>query len=158
MSQYSHVVDRYEKGIEALQNAVRGVPEGMADRQPAPGKWTIREILAHLADAEIVGAARFRWIAAEPGSALKAFDQNAWATNLAYQKQEVQASLDAFRALRTSTAAMLRTLPDSAWSNTGVHEERGEVSLIDLVRLNAEHVEKHAQQISNIRAEVAASA
>ena len=151
MSPYEELVRRYELGINAFEEALRGVPEEFFDRIPAPGKWTIRQIAAHLADAEMVIAGRFRWVAAEPGSPLKAYDQDKWARTLGYGHQAPQDSLDVFRALRRATARMLRSLPLAAWNNIGHHEERGDVSLEQLVDLSCGHAERHTQQIKDIR-------
>ena len=151
MSPHEELIRRFELGINALEEALRGVPEEMLDRPPAPGKWTIREIAAHLADAEVVISTRMRWVAAEPGSPLKAFDQDKWAASLGYGCQSPQDSLDVFRALRRASARMLRSLPEAAWNRTGHHEERGELSLQQLVEGSCGHGERHAQQILDVR-------
>src|SRR4051812_8267353 len=94
------LVDRYEAGISELQNALRETPEGLLDVAPGPGKWTIRQIVAHVADADIVTAMRFRQIAAEPGAKLIAWDQDVWAGKLSYEKQPLDDALQAFAAVR----------------------------------------------------------
>lgn len=145
------IIARYERGPEVLEEALRNVSMDSLDRAHAPGKWTIRQLAVHVADAEIVGASRLRWIAAQPGSTLKAYDQDAWAAKLAYPAQSVEDALALFRALRRSTAAMLRALPASAWDNTAVHEESGTVNLPDFVEHYSEHCEHHSRQIVEIR-------
>jgi hypothetical protein len=90
MSPNEELIRRYEQGVPLVEEALRDVPEAILDRVPAPGKWTIRQIAAHLADSELVISARLRWIAAEPGSPLKAFDQDKWASSLGYQHQSPQ--------------------------------------------------------------------
>lgn len=145
------VVDRYEKGVEVFAQALRGVPAEILDKSPAPGKWSIRQIAVHLADSETVGVARFRTIAAQPGSILKAYDQEAWAQKLAYTQQSPEQALELFSLLRKTTAAMLRALPESAWKNTGRHEESGEVVLDKFVEHYCDHVDNHSRQIREIR-------
>ena len=157
MGNATAVIDRFEQGATSVENALRGLPGDLETRDPGPGKWSIWKIAAHIADAELVTAARLRWIAAEPGSALKAYDQDLWAENLAYGRREVKDSLALFLALRKGTATLLRNLPENAWSRTGVHEERGELSLLDVVIGATEHTEHHAQQINAIRAGAAAA-
>lgn len=149
------LLTRYEKGIASFETALDGVPDAILDLEPAPGKWTIRQIAAHLADAELVACTRFRWIAAEPGTPLKSFDQDKWAISLGYAQQPPAAALELFRALRRATAAMLRSLPDSAWQRTGNHEERGPVSLEKMVETYTEHAEHHARQIRQMRESLA---
>ncbi|MGA3210804.1 MAG: DinB family protein [Terriglobales bacterium] len=158
MSQYDEVIRHYEHGVTVLEDALRSVPKELLDRAPAPGKWTIRQVVAHLADSELVVAARIRWIVAEPGSLLKAFDQDKWAGTLGYEHQSPEDSLELFRSLRRITAAMLRHLPESAWARSGRHEERGEMTLLQMVESYKGHAEHHAQQIRQIRGQLGAAA
>jgi hypothetical protein len=155
MASYDELISRYEQGIAAFESALDGIPNALLDTAPAPGKWTIRQIAAHLADAELVACSRFRWIAAEPGSPLKSFDQDQWALSLGYAQQSPTNALELFRALRRATAAMLRGLPEGAWQQTGHHEERGPVSLEQMVTLYAGHAEHHAKQIEQMRESLA---
>lgn len=156
MSEREELIQRYEAGVAMLEEALRGVPDGMLDRRPAPGKWSIREQAAHLADAELVISARFRWIAAEPGAVLPAWDQDKWAAALGYGRQTPGESLEIVRMLRRRTAAMLRALPEEAWRRTGVHAERGIVTLRQLVELDVSHLEHHAGHIRDLRGRFAA--
>jgi hypothetical protein len=156
MSSHEDLIRRYENGIAVMEDALRDLPEAALDRAPAPGKWTIRQLAAHVADAELVVCGRFRWVAAEPGSPLKAFDQDRWAAALGYERQSPQQALELFRALRRVTAAMLRSLPESAWAHIGCHEQRGELSLETLVESYGGHAEHHARQIQQLRAQFGA--
>jgi uncharacterized damage-inducible protein DinB len=158
MSAIYDLIARYENGVIELENALRGVPAEMLDRSPAPGKWTIRQQAAHLADSELVTGARMRWIAAEPGSPLKAYDQDKWATALHYAQQAPQQSLEMFRVLRQVTAAVLRRLPESAWTQTATHEERGPLSLQAMLELAANHAEHHIERIRELRKAFSAAA
>ncbi len=145
------IIAEYEKSIRVFEDAVKGVPASLLDKSPAPGKWSIRQIAVHITDSDVVGAHRFRTIAAEPGMTMLGYDQDKWANHLHYEKQTVEDALDCFRALRRQTAAMLRALPESAWQNTAVHNERGEVKLDDYVLHYVHHVENHVKQIRAIR-------
>jgi hypothetical protein len=147
MSATQDLVNRYHKGISLMEDALLGVSPEALDRVPAPGKWTIRQIVIHVADAEIILASRIRAVAGDPGSRLLAFDQDKWAANMPYEKLPVEPAMAVIRALRESTTALLRALPESAWSRTGIHEQRGELSVRDLVDLAANHGENHARQI-----------
>lgn len=155
MSKYDELISRYEKGIELFEQALRNVSPSEADKPRGEGKWTPRQIAAHVADSELVGAVRIRWIAAEPGSPLKAYDQDKWASALDYTTADVSESLDLFRAARRTTVRFLRALPEEAWSRTAIHEERGELTLARMVELCAEHAESHSRQIRE-RAQAAA--
>lgn len=157
MPSHEELIARYEKGSALLEEALRGVPEAILDRQPAPGKWTIRQLAAHMADAELVSNARFRWVAAEPGIALPAWDQDKWAGSLSYASQSPAEVVALTRLLRQSSAALLRGLPDEAWQRSGVHQERGAVTLLQLVELVAGHLEHHAHHIQELRTKLASS-
>ncbi len=158
MSDIQDLISRYEKGIQLFEDALRGLPPDELDRLPGPGKWTIRQIALHIADGEIVSAARFRYIAGQPDAKLYGYQQELWATNLRYDKQPIEPALAAMRAVRQATVTMLRGLPESAWNQTGFHNERGELSLRKMVELTAEHAENHTRQIREHRARFAAVA
>ena len=145
------LIESFENGIQALEDAVRGVKPELLDRAPAPGKWSIRQIVAHNADFDVVNAARLRWLVAQPDKLIIAWDQDVWAGKLHYEKQPLEEALAAFRSARRYTAQMLRQQPDSVWKHTARHEEKGEIKLTDVVAYAGEHAEKHAAQVRGIR-------
>jgi hypothetical protein len=98
---------------------------------------------------------RIRKTIAEPGSTLPAYDEEIWAGKLSYRLQEPTLAIELFRALRTSTAALLRALPAETWQRTSLHPERGEMSLYDVFVLYLEHGEIHLQQIERIKQKLA---
>lgn len=120
---------------------------------PTAGRWSVAQILAHLADTEVVSAYRIRMIVSSPGTAIQAFDQNAWARELHYDHRDSFASLTLFRSLRTSLLALLGSLDDDALDRFGVHAERGKESVRYLTRLYAGHDLNHVQQIERLLAE-----
>lgn len=154
----TELLDRYQKGIMLFEEAVRGVPADRIDSPPQPGKWTARQIVAHVADCEAVAAVRYRMIAAQPGSTLTAFDQEKWANELLYGYQPWEDALRAYSSMRWHNLNMLRGLPLEIWSRSAIHEERGENTLFRMVKHNAEHVENHAGQVLNIRRRFAGAA
>ena len=130
-----------------------GVYGDETDFSLAPGKWSIRQLIAHLADSELVGAQRFRQVIAEDNPALGAFDQDAWARNLDYARKQPKQSLESFRRVRAENYELLKSLPESAFERTGVHAERGSLTLRQLLEGYAEHAESHARQMQAIREE-----
>jgi hypothetical protein len=118
--------------------------------QPAPGKWSIAEILAHLADVEVVASWRLRSIIGQDGIMIQAFDQDAWASVFQYQKRDAKRSLETFRALRDNNLAMLKEIPREAWNNHGMHTERGKETIVHLTRLFAGHDVNHVVQVEEI--------
>ena len=150
MSQ-NELINRYVKGADVLADAVRDVNPAILDKIPAPGKWSIRQYLMHLVDADIVNSTRIRQLVAQPGVNLVGFDQEVWTKTLHYEKQPVADALEAFRALRLFTANLLRTVPDDVWQHKGVHPKRGEMTLIQAVELVTNHCENHAKTIRELR-------
>ena len=134
----------------ALARLIKGVAPSTLRQRPAPGKWSVIEILAHLADAEIVGSWRIRAILGAPGTALQPFDQDAWAAALHYDRLDPRRSLELFRVLRDMNLALFKTITPGQWRQHGVHAERGVESVEHIVRLYAGHDLNHRRQIERI--------
>jgi hypothetical protein len=151
MSNLAETLERFRRGPEVLAVVLTGVYGEEMDFTPAPDKWSIRQIMAHLADAELVLAHRLRQVIAEDNPSLIAFDQNAWARNLDYARRLPKQSLDSFRRIRAENYDLLRALPETAFERTGAHTERGPMTLRQLLDIYAEHAESHARQMQAIR-------
>lgn len=136
-----------------LAALVRGLNKKQLTRKPAPGKWSISEILAHLADAEVVGAWRLRHILCNNGAPIQAYDQNAWAATFNYGKRDAKQSLEFFRVLRENNLAVLKGLPKELLENYGMHQERGKESIAHIVRMYAGHDLNHLGQVEKIARE-----
>ena len=149
----AELLERFRRGPELLAVVLTGVFGEEEDFLTAPDKWSIRQIVAHLADSELVGAHRMRAVIAEDNPTLTAFDQNAWTRNLDYTSRKPKQSLESFRRIRAETHDLLKTLPDAAFARTGNHTERGPMTLLQLVEGYAEHAESHARQMQAIREE-----
>ncbi len=108
-----------------LEALLASVPSALCTRRPAPEKWSIQEIVAHLADDELVGAYRVRLILAAPGTAIQAFDQDRWAETGRYAATDPWRALALFRALREANLALWHRLSPAEWERAGVHAERG---------------------------------
>src|SRR4030095_1113472 len=113
------------KAPDVLTSLVEGLSSEDLGRRPAPSKWSIREIVAHLADDELVGAYRIRLILSAPGTPIQAFDQAVWARTGLYNATDLGMSLELFRLLRSANLALLRLLSPAEWEMSGVHAERG---------------------------------
>lgn len=135
---------------ETLRQLIKGLSTLELRRRPAPEKWSVNEIIAHLADGEIVGAFRMRFILGSPGSPVVAYDQDQWVTSGHYDKREPQKSVELFRVLREANLALLESLEPEQWKRYGMHSERGEESIEHMVRLFAAHDVSHLRQIEKI--------
>jgi len=122
--------------------------------KPEPGKWSIAEILAHLADAEIVGSWRMRSIIGTDGITIQPFDQDVWASVFRYAQRDAKHSLEVFRVLRENNLMMLKALPREAWDRHGMHLERGKETIAHVVRMFAGHDTNHVLQIEGIVAQL----
>ena len=119
-------------------------------RRPQPGKWSVAEILAHLADAELVIGWRLRSVLGASGNPVQAYDQDVWAQTFQYSRRDHKASLETFRVLRESNLALLKTVPKSLWENYGMHQERGKETVAHIVNMVAGHDLNHLQQLEKI--------
>jgi len=150
-SNLPETMERFSRGPELLAVVLTGVYGEETDFTLGPDKWSIRQIIAHLADAELVGAHRFRQIIAEDNPTLIAFDQNAWAANLDYARRQPKQSLESFRRVRAESYELLKALPEVAFERKGMHSERGPLTLRQLLESFAGHAESHARQMQAIR-------
>jgi hypothetical protein len=133
-----------------LERLIKGVPAGKLRKRPAPGKWSVAEILAHLADGEIAVGWRMRAILGSPGTPVVAFDQDSWVTALHYEKRDARKSVELFRAMREANLALLKTLTPEQWKHFGMHSERGEETIEHIAKLDAGHDLNHLKQIERI--------
>jgi hypothetical protein len=134
-----------------LQKLIKPLSKKQLARRPEPEKWSITEILAHLADTELVGGWRMRLILGNNGVAIQAFDQDVWAETLGYVRRDPKVSLESFRVLREANLSMLKSLPKNLWENYGMHQERGKETIAHIVRMFAGHDLNHLEQVERIR-------
>jgi uncharacterized damage-inducible protein DinB len=133
-----------------LRAIVDATPVERWTTRPSPNGWSAGAILAHLADAEIVGAWRIRSIVASEGVPVQSYDQDAWAAAFKYEEVDVRQSLTTFSAVRSSTLALLRRVDEPRLEHHGVHAERGRETVRQLVRLYAGHDLNHLGQIERL--------
>jgi uncharacterized damage-inducible protein DinB len=133
-----------------LAKLIKPLSKKQLMQRPEEGKWSIAEILAHLADAELVGGWRMRLIAGSDGVPVQAFDQDAWAEVFDYAGCDPKISLEVFRFLRENNLRMLKALPKQVWENHGMHSERGKETLAHIVRMFAGHDMNHLAQVEKI--------
>ena len=161
IDQYKERILRYQAGADPLvlqatapdllAALVKELSAAQIDQRPAPNKWSIREIVAHLADDELVGAYRIRLILSAPGTAIQAFDQDVWARTGRYDTIDINDSLELYRTLRLANLKLLQSLNPEEWDLCGVHAERGMESLRDIAMYFAGHDINHFRQIESIR-------
>ncbi len=137
-----------------LARLTNGASPAKLRKKPAPDKWSVAEILAHLADVEIVVGWRIRSILGAPGTEVQAYDQNAWNSALHYDKRDPRKDLVQHQILREANLALLKTLTPKQWKQFGLHSERGRETIEQVVRMIAGHDVNHIQQIERAAAAV----
>ncbi len=146
------LLDRFARGPSLLREAVSGLDAGIAGRPPPGDDWSVRDIVVHLADAELVRAVRIRAILAEDEPALITFDERLWKRRLQYLWRSIESSISLFEQTRYTTAEILRHAGKDAWERTGIHPERGRMTVRELIVAGIDHVTEHAEQIRAARA------
>ncbi len=138
---------RQRESLDAIARLIDGVDDARLARRPAAEKWSVAEIIAHLADDEIATAWRYRQMIENPGVQLAGFDQDVWADIGNYRNSDARKSLALFRALREGNLRLLESLTDEQWEAHGIHAERGKITVRDLARHMAGHDANHIKQI-----------
>jgi hypothetical protein len=133
-----------------LGKLIEGVPTSKLRKRPTPDKWSVSEIVAHLADVEVAVGFRMRLILGAPGTPVAAFDQDSWVLALHYDKRDPRKSVEQFRVAREANLALLKSLKPEQWKHYGMHAERGQETVEHMVRLLAGHDLNHLQQIERI--------
>ena len=136
-----------------IVSLIRGLTPRQLARRPAPGKWSIQEIISHLADTEMVMNCRARWIAFEDRPTLVPFDQEKWAAGRAREKEPLAETLERFRLLRRSQVRLFRHASKTDFRRTGFHPERGVVTLRVQLETLAGHDLNHLAQIQRLAAQ-----
>jgi hypothetical protein len=135
-----------------LERLIKSATTSKLRKRPTPDKWSVNEILAHLAETEIVGGFRMRMILGAPGAPIPAFDQDAWVISGHYDKRDSRKSLEQFRVFREANLLLLKSLKPDQWKHYGIHSERGQETIERIVTMFAGHDLNHLAQIEGILA------
>lgn len=133
-----------------LARLIDGVSGEVLGRRSSPGKWSIRAIIAHMAEDELVSSWRYRQMIEHCGAVLPGFDQDLWAKLGNYDSWPEQDALQMFRLLREANLRLFAGLSPEEWQSWGIHAERGRITVEDLARHMAGHDERHIQQVRRL--------
>ncbi len=133
---------------ERMESLLRTIGAARATEAPAPGKWSAREIVCHLADCETVFAVRLRQAQAEDHHVIQPFDQEKWSA--VYGEYDAETALAVFTTVRRWNLAFIRATPRAAFSKMLTHPERGDMTFQVLVETMAGHDNNHARQLEAI--------
>jgi hypothetical protein len=141
------LIDQSEDGYRAVAEALIGADDDELDARPAPGKWSAREVVHHLADSELTAATRLRLLVGTDNPQIQGYDQDEFARRLFYDRP-IEASLDAFKTARRSTSEILQRMGAAEWARAaGTHTEHGPYTAERWLEIYAPHAHRHAAQI-----------
>jgi hypothetical protein len=149
------LLEAHREGPVRIRASIAGLSMEQLQARPRPGKWSILEIVLHVADSELLGAVRVRYVRAQPGLRLPAYDQDRWTARLRHNEADVTLlddTLALFHLLRRITGRIFAAARGDDWSASAVHPEFGEITLRNLLELYADHSERHVEQILECRA------
>lgn len=145
------LIEHYKQGLPAVLSAIEGISEEEWDFRPSAGEWSPREVVHHLAGGEMISAVRLLRLLAEDSPEIPGYDEVEYARRLHYDRP-VEASLEAFRGARQTTAELLDRLTEEEWRREGTHTEFDGYNVEFWLERSAAHPHQHAEQITNVRA------
>jgi uncharacterized damage-inducible protein DinB len=143
-------LDVLEHTAQALARTIQALSDEQVKQPEADGKWSVRDVLQHLADSELVWGFRLRMALAQDRPRLVGYDQDLWAARLHYEQADPRQALEQFGVLRRSNLTLLKGASDDDLLKVAVHAERGEQTIAQMVRLCAGHDLVHLNQIERI--------
>ena len=151
----SELLKAYDEGPHRINQVLEGLSEAeLKSRARGDERWSIFEIVLHVADSELMGAARVRQTFTQSGRDFAFYHQDLWAKQLGYQSlgpDSFNQALELFELLRKTTSRIFHLATEDDWKRTGMHAELGETSLRQLLELYADHSERHIEQILHTR-------
>ena len=144
------LVEQYSGGYAAVAEALLKITPEELDFKPDAKRWSVREIVHHLADSEMTAAVRLRLLVAQDRPTLHGYNQDEFARRLYYDRP-YETSLELFRLARQSTSEILDRLTPAEWVREGTHTEVGPYGVESWLKTYSEHAHKHARQIRTVR-------
>jgi uncharacterized damage-inducible protein DinB len=151
MDEINKMIDLIEHLPQKLDAALLHLSDEKLDTPIGEGKWTIRQIANHIADANINALTRMKLIATEENPILKPYNQDLWAALPDCRKGSTGPTIMLLKGLHERWVVFLRSLPETGWHRTGIHLENGKVTLSDVLKTYAKHGEAHLGQITAFR-------
>jgi uncharacterized damage-inducible protein DinB len=137
------LIEQYARGAGLVAEGIKGLSPADLLAHPMPGTWSIQQIVLHLMDSDLIASDRMKRVIAEENPTIVGYNETAFAQNLYYDQQDAATAAEIFRQNRQMTAVILRRLPDAAFARIGTHNERGTLTLGDLVATYVAHLDHH---------------
>ncbi len=141
------VVEQFARGVGLIGYAIEGLTPEELRARPGPGEWSTAQVVMHLLDSDLVATYRMKLVIAEDAPTLMAYDEQRWAARLHYEDQPVVTAVALFDLNRRQMLEILRRLDAAAFQRFGNHTERGRETLLDVVRVYANHLDHHLKFI-----------
>lgn len=152
-SEIASLLNEYSAGVNLLEQQLAAVSHELRNFKPGPSKWSIHEIVIHLADSEVQGFLRIRTAIAESGTTAVNCDENKWADELDYEEQSYTDALTTIALIRKTNLQLLQNVPLEKWNRYVIHSICGKLSLFDLVKTYNKHIPLHLEQIKRNEAQ-----
>ena len=145
------IIDEYVRQASILPAAIKGLTAAELNAHPVSNTWSIRQIVMHLMDSDLIASDRMKRIIAEDNPTLIGFDESAFASKLFYDQLDAVIAADIFAKNRLLTGDILYRLPAEAFARAGTHNQRGRVTLGDLVKMYVQHLDHHMKFLKHKR-------
>jgi uncharacterized damage-inducible protein DinB len=146
----SAVLAEYIANGKEFMALAKSIPASDLNKTPIAGEWSPAYVLHHMCDGELHFATRYLNNLAEDTPKIFPFNEEIYPDRLKYDKRDALASLAAIEGIQIATANILSAIPEEDWSRTSMHEERGLITLLQLVELASGHNKSHAGQLQGI--------
>lgn len=137
------LIDAYTSQADELKAWIAGLNDRELDAFPVAGTWSVRQLVVHMLDSDLIATHRMRRIAAEELPLLVSYDETLFNKSAAHSAGDLQMVCDLFALNRRWTSAFLRALPEAAFTRAGIHTQRGKVTIPELVKLYIDHMTHH---------------
>jgi uncharacterized damage-inducible protein DinB len=145
------IITSYAEGGPVLAHEIAGLSHEQFLATPVPGTWSIQQIVLHLMDSDLIASDRMKRIIAEDDPAIIGYNERAFASRLFYDQQDPFLAAQIFEKNRQLTTVILRSLPDAAFARCGTHNQRGKVTLAEMVAMYVDHLEHHLKFLRHKR-------
>ena len=147
----AELIADYLKGPALLRAACAGLTPAQLTARPVAGKWSILEVVCHIADFEPILAERIKRTIALPNATFLGADENDFVTHLAYHDRDLAEELTLIETTRSQLARILSRLPADAWQKVGTHNERGPRTLEQQLQTAVGHIPHHLKFVAEKR-------
>ncbi len=145
------LIEQYKLGYSKILKEIEGLTEEELLFKPSEKSWSIREIIIHVSDAELVHIHRMKAVLSEENPVLTAFDQDLWTTRLDCQHLDHQLYLQLLKSMRESFLPILHHLTEQDYLRIGTHNQVGKQTLKEIFEHSVEHIDTHIEQIRRVK-------